>query len=174
MALVEPYCQAEVEQVVRWAVNDAPGPVYIRLVTVPWELGFGARVADELVPGRGTVLREGEDGWFVTTGPVMVAQAWAAAEELGGWGLIALPWLRDVDGGWLAEVTDGAPVVTLDNHYVSGGQGHAVLAALGGRVTRLGVDRVPECGTNAEVLRAHGLDARSIAERAQISGGVRA
>jgi transketolase len=162
MALVEPYCEAEVEQVVRWAVTDAPGSVYIRLVSVPWELGFEPRIADELVHGRGTVLGEGEDGWFVTTGPVMVAQAWAAAEELGGWGVIAMPWLRDVDGAWLAEVTGGAAVVTLDNHYVSGGQGDAVLAALGRGVARRGVDHVPVCGTNEEVLRAHGLDSASL------------
>jgi transketolase len=174
MALVEPYCEAEVDQVVRWAVHEAPGPVYIRLVSVPWVLGFVPRVADELVPGRGTVLRDGEDGWFVTTGPVMVAQARAAAEELGGWGVIALPWLRDVDSGWLADVVGDAPLVTLDNHYVDGGQGDAVLRALGRPVIRLGVDRVPDCGTNDEVLAAHGLDAASIAERARLQLGVRA
>jgi transketolase len=174
MALVEPYCEAEVEQVVRWAVHEAPGSVYIRLVSVPWELGFEPRVADELMPGRGTVLREGEDGWFVTTGPVTVAQAWAAAEELGGWGVIALPWLRDVEGAWLSELVGDAPVAVLDNHYVIGGQGDAVMRALGRRVSVLGVDRVPECGTNEEVLRAHGLDAASIAERARLQLGVRA
>jgi transketolase len=166
MALVEPYCEAEVEQVVRWAVHEAPGSVYIRLVSVPWDLGFEPRVADEFVPRRGTVLREGVDGWFVTTGPVMVAQAWAAADLLASrgvtFGVIALPWLRDVDGEWLAEAVGDAPIVTLDNHYVSGGQGDAVRAALGGEATRLGVERVPECGTNAEVLRAHGLDSQGL------------
>jgi transketolase C-terminal domain/subunit len=44
-----------------------------------------------------------------------------------------------------------------------------VLAALPdearARTTLIGVDRVPECGTNDEVLRAHGLDADSLAAR---------
>ena len=44
--------------------------------------------------------------------------------------MVALPWLRDVDGAWLAEVAGDAPIFMLDNHYVSGGQGDAVLAAL--------------------------------------------
>ncbi len=65
--------------------------------------------------------------------------------------MVALPWLRDVDGAWLAEVAGGAPIVTLDNHYVTGGQGDAVLAALAAeapeaaaRVHKIGVTEHPE------------------------------
>lgn len=86
------------------------------------------------------------------------------------YGVAVLPWLRDIDGDWLAEVAGDAPVVTLDNHYVDGGQGDAVLRALAeagasAPTVRLGVRSVPVCGDNADVLRAHGLDAASIAER---------
>ena len=97
----------------------------------------------------------------------MLSQAWLAAERLD-FGVVALPWLRDVDGAWLHEVTGGAPLFTVDNHYLEGGQGDAVLAAvarLGQQVERLGVDRVPVSGTNEEVLREHRLDAESLAER---------
>src|SRR5437764_13350159 len=40
MALLEPYCEHETETAVAWAVHEARGPVYLRLVSVPWELGF--------------------------------------------------------------------------------------------------------------------------------------
>ncbi len=40
MALIEPYCEDEARAAVDWAVREATGPVYIRLVSVPWELGF--------------------------------------------------------------------------------------------------------------------------------------
>jgi len=174
MAAIEPYCDAEMRRAVEWAVRDATGPVYIRLVTPPWELGFEPPAA-ELVEGRGTVLRAGDDGTFVCTGPVLVSQAWRACELLEAdgvrFGLVALPWLRDIDGTWLAGVAPGT-IVCLDNHVIPGGQGEAVLGALADAVpeatarTRLiGVDRVPECGTNDEVLRAHGLDAASLAGR---------
>jgi transketolase len=174
MALLEPATEHEVGLAVDWAVGEAPGPVFLRLVSVPWDLGFEPPAPDALTPGRGTVVREGSDATIVTTGPVLLSQAWAAAESLAAGGLscrlVSLPWLRDVDGRWLAERTDGAPVVTLDNHYVAGGQGDAVLAALSEagasvRVHRIGVDRVPECGANDEVLSAHRLDAASLAER---------
>jgi transketolase len=171
-ALIEPATDDEARAAVRWAVREATGPVYIRLVSVPWELPFEPEPVKQLQPGRGRLVRAGSAGFFVTTGPVMLSQAWLAAERLAPdgaeFGVVALPWLRGVDGGWLNEVTGGAPLFTVDNHYLEGGQGDAVLAAvapLGQQVVKLGVDRVPVSGTNEEVLRAHRLDAESLAER---------
>jgi transketolase len=60
-------------------------------------------------------------------------------------------------------------VITLDNHYVEGGQGQMIGAAIARLglasppvVRHLGVTDIPVCGTNDEVLAAHGLDAASI------------
>ncbi|MEK6229204.1 MAG: transketolase C-terminal domain-containing protein, partial [Actinomycetota bacterium] len=161
---------------VEWAVNEAPGSVYIRIVSVPWELPFDPPAPAALEAGRGTVLRDGEHGLFVGAGPVMVSQAWRAAEQLAArgieFGVLGLPWLRRVDGPWLAEVAAGRPIVCLDNHYTVGGQGDALLSALAGRpeagrVLKLGVEAVPACGTNEEVLHAHGLDAEAVAARVE-------
>jgi transketolase len=173
MALIEPFSEHEARAALEWAVHRAAGPVYLRLVSVPWALGFEPPRIDELVHGQGTVLRPARDARFVAAGPVLVAGAWRAAELLADEGVeagvAALPWLRDVDGDWVAEVAAGAPVFSLDNHYVVGGQGDAVLAALAAespgtaRVTKIGVTSIPKSGGNDEVLEAHGLDARSIA-----------
>ncbi|MGI8632651.1 MAG: transketolase C-terminal domain-containing protein [Solirubrobacterales bacterium] len=173
MILAEPFCEAEVRGLLRWAVEQAAGPVYLRLVSVPWALGFEPPPLDPPAPGQGTVLRVGEAATIVCTGPVMVSQAQAAAERLAGRGMdvgiIAVPWLTGLDGRWLADHA-AQTVVTLDNHYVTGGQGTAVLEALASvpearerQVVRLGVRRVPVCGTNDEVLREHGLDGDAIA-----------
>jgi transketolase len=183
MALIEPSSEHECRAAVAWAVNRAPGPVYIRLVSVGWALGFEPPAVEELVPGRGTVLRPGRDLLFVAAGPVMVSGAWRAAELLAEQGVeagvVSMPWLRDVDGSWVAEVADGAPIVTLDNHYVSGGLGDGVLAALAAnapeaaaRLHKIGVEEVPKSGENNEVLRAHRLDGDSIAERIRDLAGV--
>ena len=181
MALIEPSSESEVRAAVDWAVHRAPGSVYLRLVSVRWVLGFDPPEVSELVPGQGTVVRTGEDGLFVAAGPVMVGGAWRAAELLAEdgleFGVVSLPWLRDVDGAWLAEVADGAPIVTVDNHYVAGGQGDAVLAALAAeapeaaaRVTKIGVDEVPRSGENNETLHAHRLDGEGIAARVRSLG----
>ena len=176
MALIEPCSEHEARLAVEWAVREAPGSVYIRLVSVPWELGFDPPQAERLVAGRGEVIRKGSDGLLVAAGPVMLSQAWAAAEALASRGLelgvVALPWLRDVEGPWLRELAGSAPLFCLDNHYTNGGQGDALLDALAPApdappVHKLGVDRIPECGTNQEVLRAHRLDSASVAERVE-------
>jgi len=176
MSLLEPCSEHEARLCVEWAVREAPGSVYIRLVSVPWELGFEPPAPERLSPGRGQVLRTGADAVIVGAGPVVLSQAFAAAELLAERGVecmvVDLPWLRDVDGAWLAELAAGAPIVCVDNHYLTGGQSDAVASALTTQdvapvslVRKIGVDRVPECGTNDEVLRAHGLDAEGIAER---------
>ena len=183
MALIEPCSEHESRAAVDWAVNSAPGSVYIRLVSVGWALGFEPPAVEALVPGQGTILRPARDLLFVAAGPVMVSGAWRAAELLaeGGVeaGVVSMPWLRDVDGAWVAEAANGAPIVTLDNHYVTGGLGDAVLAALAAdapeaaaRFHKIGVDEVPRSGENNEVMRAHRLDGDSIAERVRDLAGV--
>jgi transketolase len=177
LTAVEPASERETAVALGWALREATGAVYLRLVSVPWELGFGWPRDASLVPGRGTVLREGADGTFVAAGPILVSQAWAACERLaaGGisFGLIALPWLNTPDGAWLAEAAQGC-VVCLDNHVATGGQAHAIAAAVSvvsperaGDVVRHGVDALPVCGANDEVLRAHGLDVEGIAAAAR-------
>ena len=62
MALIEPFCESEVRAAVDWIVHHAPGPVYLRLVSVPWSLGFDppgdrgarARARDGAAAGRAT------------------------------------------------------------------------------------------------------------------------
>jgi transketolase len=174
MTLLEPSSESETRACVRWAVDVARGPVYLRLVSVRWALGFDPPEVTELGAGRGTVLREGRDGLLVAAGPVMVGGGWHAAERLARegieLGLVSLPWLRDVDGAWVAELADEAPIFTLDNHYLAGGQGDAVLAALAAEapsaaahVTKIGVTEIPKSGENNETLHAHRLDADGIA-----------
>jgi transketolase len=162
MACLEPASDHEARLCVEWAVAEATGPVYIRLVSVPWDLGFEAPQPPRLQRGRGSVARADGDAVLVCTGPVLASQAW----KVNGAALVLLPWLRDVDGAWLAEVAGGRRIVVLDNHHVSGGQGDAVRAALPQTPIEVwGVDRVPACGTNDEVLAAHGLDAASLTRR---------
>ena len=79
-----------------------------------------------------------------------------------------LPWLNRIDEVWVKESLGRVPmIVTLDNHYVTLGQGAMVAAALArvnARVDLLsiGLTDVPTCGSNAEVLEHHGLDAKSL------------
>jgi transketolase len=168
MVCLEPATEPEVRLCVDWAVHTASGPVYIRLVSVPWELGFRPPEPQRLEVGRGTVVRNGDRVLVVCAGPVLLSQAWTAAERVGEVGIVSLPWLSDVDGAWLAAVAGSRPIVCLDNHLADCGQGAAVLAALtraghAGGVILHGVTEVPVCGRDDEVLAHHRLDPDGIA-----------
>ena len=149
---------------------------YLRLVSIPCRVPYRLPEDYRLERGRGVVLTEGRDAVLIGYGPVMLSEAYRAAGQLRerhGLALrvINLPWLNLVDGDWLAaEIANVPRVFTLDDHYVSGGQGELIAATLAergrvpaGGVTRLGVRSIPACGQNDEVLRAHRLDAESLA-----------
>jgi len=172
LVLLEPSCEAEVAPALQWCL-DAETSSYLRLVSIPCHVPYSLPAGHRVALGRGTVLREGKDAVVFGYGPVLLPQAWRAAELLAekhglSVGLVNLPWLNRVDADWLADTIAGRPVFTLDNHSLDGGQGERIAAAiaekrLGVPVRRFGLDRIPVCGQNDEALRAHGLDAASLA-----------
>ena len=176
LTLVEPCTELEVEQVVDWCVNTNISSSYIRLVSLPWPVPFSLPDDYKLEEGKGVALTEGTDAVLISYGPVMLTEAYKAAEMLSNIGIslkvVNLPWLNKVDGNWLAEIVQGVKVLfTLDNHYLVGGQGDIIAATLMESVgvgaialRKLGIQDVPKCGTNDEVLMAHGLDAESLSK----------
>ena len=173
LTIIEPCSEREARMAIRWAVETNDASTYLRFVNVPLDLPFSLPASYALEIGKGVTLRSGDDVALVGYGPVLLSNAWRAAEELTAHGVRAavvnLPWLNRIDDGWTRDVLGKFPVVvTLDNHYLSLGQGVMVAAALARNGVRavvrsLGLDDVPACGTNAEVLARHGLDAASIA-----------
>ena len=125
--------------------------------------------------GRGVTLVDGVDAVLFAYGPVLLNEAVKAAalmrERHGvSVSVVNLPWLNRIDPEWLLATIKNTPsVFTLDNHYIIGGQGDMILRTLAERATdririarRIGVSDIPACGTNDEVLRAHGLDAEGL------------
>jgi len=112
---------------------------------------------------------------------VLLTNAWRAADELAAQGISAavidLPWLNRVDDEWVRTLGAFKQILTLDNHYLEYGQGVMVAAALARNgvrsdVSAIGLKEVPACGSNADVLAYHGLDAagitRAVVERATV------
>ena len=171
LVMAEPCCEAEVEALVETLFTSIDESAYLRLVSVKWPLPFTYPAGHRSPVGRGWIVREGADVVVFGYGPWLLANAFEAAaaveRETGATvRLVNLPWLNRVDASWLREVIGRSrAIVTLDNHYLRGGQGEMIAAAVaelglqpGARVTRVGVAALPECGTNDEVLAYHGLD----------------
>ena len=174
LVLAEPCCEDEVTALVDALVNAVPESSYLRLVSVKWPMPFEYPKNHTVRVGEGWTIREGTDLVVFGYGPWMLGNAFDAAAQLEETGvrvrLVNLPWLNRVDAAWLRGVIGTCrSVVTLDNHYVHGGQGEMIAAAIAGlgleaapRVTSVGVATLPECGTNDEVLAHHHLDTDSL------------
>jgi transketolase len=167
--------EAEVGALVDYAVNIAVDSVYLRLVSVKWPIPFGYPSHHKVEIGKGWVVRDGDDAICFGYGPWLMASAYEAVEEIekstgATIRLVNLPWLNRIDLRWLREVVGGRrSIVTLDNHYLKGGQGEMVATAIAelglepaARVWRVGVMALPQCGTNDEVLAHHKLDVASL------------
>jgi transketolase len=176
LTAIEPCSEREARLAIRWAVEQNDASTYLRFVNVPIDLPYALPASYAMEVGRGVVVRSGVDVALVGYGPMLLTQAWAAADALAGEGIraavIDLPWLNRIDDAWVRDVLGPVPtIVTLDNQYVSMGQGTMVAAALartrvGAQVLSIGLTDVPACGGNVEVLAHHGLDGASIARAA--------
>ncbi len=186
LVMLEPSCEAEVGLALDWCVEGGPESAYLRLVSIPYQIPFELPADYQLVPGRGVVLRDGSDAVIFGYGPVMLSEAWRAADLLAEQGIglrvVNLPWLNRVDDEWLREMVRGHDhVFTLDNHYVDGGQGEMLAARLAElglaqaiELRRLGLTDIPVSAQNDEALRAHGLDAEGIARAVVAGSAIRA
>ena len=169
----EPANEREARLGIRWAVEENPDSTYLRFVNVPLDLPYTLPADYRLVVGRGATLKPGADAAIIGYGTVLLANAYRAAEQLAAEGIAAavvdLPWLNRIDDEWVRTELGKYPViVTLDNHYLEFGQGVMIGAALArarvhAALVPVGLTEIPACGSNADVLAHHGLDAASIA-----------
>jgi transketolase len=177
LTAIEPCCERDARLAIRWAVETNAGSTYLRFVNVPLDLPYALPSSYSLEVGRGVTLRAGTDVALIGYGPVLMTNAWRAADDLAADGVsaavISLPWLNRIDDDWVAHALGGFPaIVTLDNHYVTLGQGVMIAAALArtgvrAEIRASGLTGIPVCGNNAEVLAHHGLDAAGIARTAR-------
>ena len=176
-AIIEPCNGVETKWALDWCVDESEDSCMMRLVISPSPRTIELPEDYRFTQGRGAVLRDGSDGVILGYGPVMLNEALKAAEVLEdeGFGLkvINMPWLNRVDIQWLEDVLEGFDeVFVVDNHFTYGGLGDTILNAInesdrlrGKRVHKLGLTEHPQWGTPPEVLKYHGLDGESMAER---------
>jgi transketolase len=184
LTAVEPATETQAQDFLRWAVEENSGSTYIRLISIPIDVPFSLP-QEPLRVGQGQCVRLGRDGLLIAYGPVMLAQAYRAAEELSDTqgaevAVVNFPWLNRVDGAWLAaQVQDQPWVMVLDNHVHPGGVGSLLgnqLAGLGlpklPRFEVTGLSEVPVCGLNHEVLAHYGFDVAGLIQRITALGAV--
>jgi transketolase len=177
ITVVQPANADETRALLRWAVEAAEENVAIRLAIGPSPRRIELEPEYRVEPGRGSILRTGDDALLVAYGPVMLHEALRASELLAARGtgvaVANMPWLNRVDRSWLSELVEPfRDVVVVEDHAPVGALGDTLRRELDGhRVTVFGVEGWPACGTPHEALAFHGLDGASLAERIQLALG---
>ena len=148
------------------------GPAYIRTSRPKTPVIYGPD--DTFTIGGLNVLREaGSDVATVIAAGVTVFEALHAHEQLSKQGIsirvIDLYSVQPIDTATLvrcARETKGR-LITVEDHYVGGGIGDAVAAAVAGHgfsVHRLAVREIPRSGAPEQLLDYYGISARHIVE----------
>jgi len=181
ITVVEPSCEEEVKALLDWVIHENTGSSYIRLMSLPVATNFSLPGDYQPERGKGVQIISGEDALVFAYGPQMLTNAVAAAKELDESlgikvGVINMPWLNTVDSEWLQRVLKStAMVFCIDNHYRVGALSDRLAAtimsieSLSVKLISIGLDEVPACGTNDEIMSFHRLDRQSIAEQIKLA-----
>jgi len=171
MTVVVPADAAATEAVVEQSV-DLPGPLYVRLgrkATPP--IG-----ADPPVIGTAQVLRTGTGPLLVCCGPHPVLACLGGADELDAT-VLNMHTVKPLDTATLLRYAAGTDmVVTVEEHWRSGGLGGAVTEALAEtapvRVVRVGVpdEFVGAAGGHDALIERYRITAAGIVHRLRPSG----
>jgi len=169
LTLIEPSCDAEVELLLDWCIGHTQSS-YLRLISIPQVIPY--ELPADYIPqlGRGIALTQGDNMAIIAYGPVLLSVAVQLAGKLLekdnlSVKVINLPWLNFIDSEWLSEELEHCQtVISLDNHYLIGGQGDRIAQAIlkkgnpQKKYFHFGIDKIPVCGTNDQVLGAHGIN----------------
>jgi 1-deoxy-D-xylulose-5-phosphate synthase len=173
IVLMAPKDEAEMRNMMLTAI-ESDGPAAIRY---PRGNGFGVDISQkpELLPiGRSEVLREGGDVAIIAYGS-MVYPSVEAAERLAKDGteatVVNARFVKPLDAETILRIArETAVIVTVEEAYLAGGFGSAVLELLEEhnlqdqvKVIRMGVsDEIVSHGDPKKLLAGYGLDADGI------------
>jgi len=159
------------------AMADRKGVVYMRTTRAATPVVYGP---DEPFPiGGSKVLKSsGSDAVTIVAAGITIPEALAAADELASAGVSARVIdaysVKPIDAATLrTAATETGGIVVVEDHWVEGGLGAAVLEGLAStgqplpKVRLLGVTKLPGSGTPAELMDVSGISARHIVEAAQ-------
>lgn len=174
MTVINPADAVETDAAIK-AIAEIDGPCYVRLGRAAVNV-INDKDTYKFELGKGVTLKEGNDLTIVATG-IMVEAALEAAEMLGKDGISArvinIHTIKPIDRELLVKAAkETGALVTAEEHSVIGGLGSAVSEVLTEEypvpVLKVGVqDKFGESGKPNELLKAYGLTAKDIAEKAK-------
>jgi transketolase len=156
------------------AMADRPGIVFMRTTREKTPMLYDE--AEEFpIGGSKTLRRSDSDRATIVGAGVTLVEALEAADVLGAEGIdvrvIDAYSVKPIDGSTLrTAISETGLLVVVEDHWIEGGLGDAVLEALAdggdplsGRVVKLAVTEMPGSGTPLELREWAGISAGNIA-----------
>ncbi len=168
MTVLAPTSEEELRKMLNFAVFDHNGPIAIRYPKGSAETFVPCH--DEIVLGKGTVLKKGTDVLIVAIGS-SVKDALVATEKLERLGITATVmnarFLKPFDEELFSELSKTCRlVVTVEDNCKTGGLSAAVREIYDGKILSFAFPDTPLAqGTVSEQKKAAGLDSTSIANK---------
>jgi transketolase len=149
------------------------GMVYMRTGRPKTPILYGPE--ESFTIGGSKILRQSaKDQLTIVAAGVTVFEALKAYDELQAAGIavriIDLYSVAPIDVTTLRQAAKATNnrILTVEDHYLHGGIGDAVLSALAGdgvRLTKMGIRQIPHSGKPAQLLDHYGISARAIAKQ---------
>jgi transketolase len=170
-AVVYPCDAVSAERLVA-EIAQRPGMAYMRTSRPKTPVRYAA---NEPFPigGSKVLTQSGQDVAAIIAAGVTVVEAMAAYEQLKQEGVhvrvIDAYSVQPIDAATMIEAgrATGGVLITVEDHYATGGLGDAVseaVASAGYAVQRLAVREVPRSGQPEELLDRYGISARHIVD----------
>lgn len=169
MLLCQPCNAQELRGLLDFLVAEATKSSYLRLEHFAPRRDVQLPNGYKVELGRGAIIAEGKDAVIIGYGPLLLAEALLAREELKKEGIglkvINLPWLNNVDGKWLADsIGNVKTIICLENHAEVGGLSEDVMRILLDRLRgpfnfhTMGIGGFGTSGDGAEILSYYEID----------------
>ncbi len=177
ITIIEPVNANQVKLALDWAVKSNPNSTYIRLTSVPYKQTEKLNTINSLETGIGDILEVGQDITLITFGPIFSYIAFEIKEILDemdiSLNIISTSWINKIDIPWLKKaIGETKMIVTLENHFKESGVGSLYTSEMASegllenrKSLNIGIDELPKCGRNEEVLEYHGLTAEQISKK---------
>jgi len=175
--VVQPCNAVETRMAVEFCIKKAKENCALRLNLGPSPRVIELPLGYRLKPYCGVTLLDGRDAVLFAYGPILLHEALVAADLLQkksvSLKVVNMPWLNRVDSRWLEEtIGSSRAIYVLEDHALVGGLADRFLSSLvasrfleGREFTKFGIDGHPAWGSAQEVLKFHGLDGVSLAQR---------
>ena len=173
MTVVNPSDAVATKKLLRQIV-EMDGPCYFRVGRAAVPVFYGEE--DEIVLGKGNLIRDGKDVTIIATG-IMVSKAYEAAEALAAKGIdarvIDIHTIKPIDEEIIIKAAaETGAIVTAEEHGVIGGLGDAVAQVVVKncpcRMAMVGQqDTYGESGKPDQLLAKYNMTAEDIAEAVQ-------